>query len=79
MKVDKENDFPLILEKNTYLNSWHKTDRSLQDPKIMFVIRLNPPESLMPTDVEKYVNIIMLGNYLKNIFSIDYDLEFQGC
>jgi len=45
----------------------------------MFVIRLNPPEKWMPTDVEKYVHIIMLGNYLGNIFSIDYDLEFQGC
>lgn len=42
----------------------------------MFVIRLNPPEELMPTDVLKYVNNVLMGNYLKNLFAIDYDLEF---
>jgi len=76
IKVDVQNDFPIILKKNRMINSWHKTDRSLKDPKIMFVIRLNPPEELMPTDVLKYVNNVLMGNYLKNLFAIDYDLEF---
>ena len=46
IRFDEENDFPQILIQNHFLNAWHKTDRALTDPKIMFIIRFNLPNSL---------------------------------